>query len=163
MLSRLFSSVFPKDIPPVAERMAARATDFQCISLIPYQAPNGAIDRYRPFQFPAMIRPIAEAGPVDRAVWKVAKISCADDICVQAIQAAYAVEIKAAGLEGTTRTAFLEAARAPEAEACRYIVFQHPLQQHKHNGLNSIVLENTAAPAESDRALVVSMVGRRPS
>lgn len=156
MPSRLFNTA----LPTVPERMAARATDFQCISLLPYLKSDGTIDRHRPFQFPAMIRPIAEAGPVDRAVWTTAKISCADDICVEAIRTAYSTEIKAVGLELTTRTALLEAARAPEAEECRYIVFQHPFQQRKYGGLNTIVLENTAAPLESDKVLVVSLVER---
>lgn len=144
MLSRLISSVFPKDIPTVAERMATRTTEFKCISLIPYQKPDGTIDRYRPFHFPAMIRPVSEGGPVDRAVWTIAKIKCADDICVEAS--------RAAGMEGT--------AQAPEAEVCRYIVFQHPIQKIKYGGLNSIVLENIAALPESDKALVVSLVER---
>ena len=156
-ITRFFSA---SSLPSVAERMATRTSDFQCIALMPYITPAGTIDYKRPFQYPAMIQPIADVGPVDRAIWSTSKISCADDICVEASKATCNTEIKAAGLEMTTRAALLEAARAPEAEICRYIVLHHPIQKRKHDGLNSIVLENTAAPPTSDKALVISMVER---
>lgn len=161
MLSRLFNLFSSSSrTPTVAERMAARTSEFQCISLMPYVTPAGDLDYNRPFQYPAMIRPVADVGPIDRAVWTTAKISCADDICMEAARAAYNTEMKAAGLELTTRAALLEAARAPEAEICRYIVLQHPIQQRKY-GCSSIVLENTSEKAAaSDKALVISMVER---
>jgi hypothetical protein len=136
--------------------MASRVAGFQLISVLPYITPYG-LDMKRPYVFPFHLRPVDEVGPVDRAVWKIAKISCADDICMEAATAGADIEIRAAGLDLTTRAAMMEAARRPEAVACRYIVFEHPLQKFKKGGLNAVVLENTAAP-ESNKAMVVTMV-----
>jgi hypothetical protein len=67
------------------------------------------------------------------------------------------IEIRAVGLANTLPNAMMEAARRPEAEACRYIVFEYPLQKFKKGGLNSVVLENTTA-LDSNKAMVVTMV-----
>jgi hypothetical protein len=157
MLARLFDKLSGGPvIPALKDRMASRASDFQLISVLPYVTPEG-LDMKRPYVYPVHLRPMDEVGPVDRAVWRTAKISCADDICMEAATMGADIEIRAAGLDLTTRAAMMEAARRPEAEACRYIVFEHPLQKFKKGGLNSIVLENTAAP-ESNKAMVVTMV-----
>lgn len=140
--------------------MAARTSDFQLISLLPYVTSAG-LDMQRPFVYPVHLRPAEEVGPLDRAVWRTAKISCADEICLEAANTSHDVEIRAAGLDVTTRAAMMEAARRPEAEACRYIVFEHPLHKFRKGGLNSVVLENTAAPAGSNKAMVVTMLAQR--
>ena len=145
-------------IPTIRGRMASRASDFQLISLLPYVTSDG-LDMKRPFVYPVHLRPVEEVGPLNRAVWHTAKISCADEICLEASNSSLNIEIRAAGLDITTRNAMMEAARRPEAEACRYIVFEHPLHKFLKGGLNSVVLENTAAPADSKKAMVVTMVG----
>lgn len=158
MLARLFDKISGSPvIPTLCDRMANRTSDFQLISLLPFVTPEG-LDMKRPFQYPVHLRPMEEIGPVDRAVWCTAKIACADDICLEAANTRSNVEIRAAGLDITTRAAMMEAARRPEAEACRYIVFEHPLHKFLKGGLNSVVLENTAAPAGSNKAMVVTMV-----
>ena len=158
MLARLFDKLSGGPvIPTIRDRMASRISDFQLISLLPYATPAG-VDIARPFIYPVHLRPVEEVGPLDRAVWRTAKIDCADDICMEAAKASHDIEIRAAGLEITTRAAMMEAARRPEAEACRYIVFEHPLHKFLKGGLNSVVLENTAAPAGSNKAMVVTML-----
>lgn len=157
MLARLFDkfSGVPR-IPALKERMASRASDFQLISVLPYVTPDG-LDMKRPYVYPVHLRPVDEVGPVDRAVWRTAKIGCADDICMEATTMRTDIEVRAVGLDITLPNAMMEAARRPEAEACRYIVFEYPLQKFKKGGLNSVVLENTAA-ADSNKAMVVTMV-----
>ena len=158
MLARLFDrlSGVPA-IPTIGGRMVARSSDFQLISLLPFVTSDG-LDMKRPFVYPVHLRPVEEVGQLDRAVWRTAKIGCADDICLEASMTSRDIEIRAAGLDITTRAAMMEAARRPEAEACRYIVFEHPLHKFLKGGLNSVVLENTAAPAGSNKAMVVTMV-----
>lgn len=118
----------------------------------------GDVDLYRPFEYPAAIRPVGEIGPTERAVWVHSKISCADDICVEASKIASNVEVKAVGMDLSTRAALLEAARSTESETCRYIVVTHPLVNRKHNGVNAIVLENTApSAATSEKAFVITL------
>jgi hypothetical protein len=180
MLARLFDKISGGPaIPTIRDRMAARSSDFQLISLLPFVTAEG-LDMKRPFHYPVHMRPVEEVGPLDRAVWRTAKIACADDICLEAANTRGNVEIRAAGLDLTTREAMMEAARRPEpssaaggyepsrlrtrgaeAEACRYIVFEHPLHKFLKGGLNSVVLENTAAPAGSNKAMVVTMVAPR--
>jgi hypothetical protein len=159
ILTRLFRTSSATELPTVTERMAARTSDFQPISLIPYVSPKGEVDFYRPFQFPAAIRPIAEIGPVDRAAWISSKISCADDICVEAIKADRNIELRAAGFDSKRiRAALLEVARTKETAGCRYIVVSHPLVKRKYNGANAIVLENVApSAAASEKALVLTL------
>lgn len=158
MLARLFDKISGgPTIPTIRDRMASRTSDFQLISLLPFMTPEG-LDMTRPFHFPVHLRPMEEVGPLDRAVWRTAQIGCADDICLEAANVRGNVEIRAAGLDLTTRAAMMEAARRPEAEACRYIVFEHPLHKFLKGGLNSVVLENTAAPAGSNKAMVVTML-----
>lgn len=158
MLARLFDKLSGGPaIPTIRDRMAARSSDFQLISLLPYVTPAG-VNMDRSFAYPVHLRPVEEVGPLDRAVWRTAKISCADEICLEASRTSHDVEIRAAGLDITTRNAMMEAARRPEAEACRYIVFEHPLHKFLKGGLNSVVLENTAAPTDSKKAMVVTMV-----
>lgn len=137
--------------------MANRSNDFDLISLLPYTTRTGEINMDAPFKFPATVRPLSEAGRLDRAVWHTGKIACADDICVEGSLARTDVEIRAAGLDHTVPSAIMEAARRKEAADCRYIVFEHPLHKHM-KGLNSIVFENTAALGREDKALVVTMV-----
>jgi hypothetical protein len=151
MLARLFNK------GPAIPTIRSRSSDFQLISLLPYVTAEG-LDMKRPFVYPVHLRPVDEVGPLDRAVWRTAKISCADEICLEATNTTHIVEIRAAGLDITTRAAMMEAARRPEAEACRYIVFEHPLHKFLKGGLNSVVLENTAAPAGSNKAMVVTML-----
>lgn len=148
--------MFTQGPPSLAERMTKRTSDFQLISLLPYSTPAG-VDMSLPMRYPASIRRIDEVGPLDRAVWRTGKIGCADDICLEASNTHSNVEIRAAGLHLTTRAAMMEAARRPEAEACRYIVFEHPLHKFLKGGLNSVVLENVAAPADSNKVLVVTL------
>lgn len=159
MLARLFDKLSGgPTIPALKGRMTQRSSDFQLISLLPFVTPEG-LDMARPYVYPVHLRRVDEVGPVDRAVWRRVKISCADDICMEAATTGADIEIRAAGLDLTTRAAMLEAARRPEAEVCRYIVFEHPLQKFKKGGLNSIVLENTAAgAADSNKAMVVTLV-----
>lgn len=155
MLTRLFNTIFPgSDLPTLATRMSARTSDFQPITLLPYLTMDGKVDYDKPYHYSAKVVPITDAGPTDRAVWVHNKISCADDICVEAVMATNNIEIKASGLDLSTRAALLEAARSTEAEGCRYIVVTHPIVNRKYNGVNAIVLENTAA-ASSEKALVV--------
>lgn len=130
--------------------MVARASAFQLISILPFVTSDG-VDMKRPFVYPVHLRPMDEVGPLDRAVWRTAKIACADDICLEASNMSHKIEIRAAGLDITARNAMME------AEACRYIVFEYPLHKFKKGGLNSVVLENTAAPADSKKAMVVTM------
>lgn len=164
MLAKLFSNVFSRStagIPSLADRMANRANDFDLISLMPYVTHTGEINMNAPFTFPATVRPLSEAGRLDTAVWRMGKIACADDICVEGSRARTDIEIRAAGLDLTVPPAIMEAARRKEAAGCRYVVFEYPL--HKHiKGLNTIVLENTAAPppepGREDKALVITMV-----
>jgi hypothetical protein len=161
LLSNVFSSRSIAGVPSLADRMANRANDFELISLLPYTTRTGEINMDAPFKYPATVRPLSEAGPVDRAVWRTGKIACADDICVEGSLARTNIEIRAAGLDYTVPPAIMEAARRKEAAGCRYVIFEHPL--HKHlKGLNSIVLENTAAPPSApgreDKVLVVTMV-----
>ncbi len=130
--------------------MVARASAFQLISILPFVTSDG-VDMKRPFVYPVHLRPMDEVGPLDRAVWRTAKIACADDICLEASNMSHKIEIRAAGLDITTRNAMME------AEACRYIFLEHPLHKFKKGGLNSVVLENTAAPADSKKAMVVTM------
>jgi hypothetical protein len=153
MLARLFDRFSGG---PVIPTLKGRTSNFQLLSLLPYVTPEG-LDMKRPFVYPVHLRRVDEVGPVDRAVWRTAKISCADDICMEATTTGADIEIRAAGLELTTRAAMMEAARRPEAEACRYIVFEYPLQKFKKGGLNAVVLENTAA-AGSNKAMVVTML-----
>jgi hypothetical protein len=158
MLARLFDKISGGPaIPTIRDRMATRSSDFQLISLLPFVTPEG-LDMKRPFHYPVHLRPVEEVGPLDRAVWRTVKIACADDICLEATNTRNNIEIRAAGLDITMRSAMMEAARRPEAEACRYIVFEHPLHKFLKGGLNSVVLENTAAPAGSNKAMVVTMV-----
>jgi hypothetical protein len=158
ILSRLFRAGSSVELPSLAERMAARTSDFQPISLMPYVTPKGDVDFYRPFQYPAAVRPVTEIGPTDRAVWTHGKISCADDICVEASKIASNVEVKAFGINLSARAALLEAARSTEAARCRYIVVTHPAVNRKYNGVNAIVLENTAPSAtDSEKALVMTL------
>lgn len=158
MLTRLFNTIFPgSDLPTVTARMASRTSDFQLITLLPYLTMDGKVDYDKPYHFPAKVVPIADAGPTDRAVWVHNKISCADDICVEAAMVPNNTEIKANGLDLSTRAALLEAARTTEAETCRFIVVSHPIINRKHKGMNAIVLENTAA-ASSEKALVIQCV-----
>jgi len=158
ILTRLFRAGSSTDLPSLAERMAASTSDFQPLSLIPYVTPKGEVDFYRPFQFPAAIRPITEVGPTDCAVWAHSKISCADDICVEASKVSSNMEIKANGMDLSTRAALLEAARTKEAATCRFIVVTHPSVNRKYKGVNAIVLENTApSAATSDKALVLTL------
>lgn len=167
MLAKLFSNVFSRStvgIPSIADRIANRATDFDLISLLPYTTSTGEINMDAPFKFPATVRPLSEAGRLDSAVWRTSKIACADDICVEGTLARTDIEIRAAGLDLTVAPAIMEAARRKEAAGCRYVVFEYPL--HKHiKGLNTIVLENTAAPptepGREDKVLVVTMVPHR--
>lgn len=164
MLAKLFSNVFSRSIsgvPSLADRMANRSNDFDLISLLPYVTRTGEINMDTPYTFPATVRPLSEAGRLDTAVWRTGKIACADDICVEGTLARTDIEIRAAGLDLTVSPAIMEAARHKEAAACRYVIFEHPL--HKHlKGLNSIVLENTAAPpaepGREDKVLVITMV-----
>lgn len=164
MLAKLISNVFSRStvgVPSLADRMTNRANDFDLISLLPYTTRTGEINMDSPYRFPATVRPLSEAGPVDRAVWRTGKIACADDICMEGSLARTNIEIRAAGLDYTVPPAIMEAARRKEAAGCRYVIFEHPL--HKHlKGLNSIVLENTAAPpaapGREDRVLVITMV-----
>jgi hypothetical protein len=158
MLARLFDKLSGRPmIPTIQDRMASRSSDFQLISLLPFVTSDG-LDMKRPFVYPVHLRPVEEVGPLDRAVWRTAKIACADEICMEAAKTSHDIEIRAAGLDITTRNAMMEAARRPEAEACRYIVFEHPLHKFLKGGLNSVVLENTTAPAGSNKAMVVTMV-----
>lgn len=158
MLAKLFDKCSSSPvIPSLRDRMTSRASGFQLISLLPYVTSNG-LDMKRPFVYPVHLRPMEEVGPLDRAVWRTAKIACADDICLEASNTSHDIEIRAVGLNVTTRAAMMEAARRPEAEVCRYIVFEYPLHKFLKGGLNSVVLENTAAPAGSNKAMVVTML-----
>ena len=158
MLVRLFNKLSSAHtILPVRGSIASRTSDFQLVSLLPYVTTDG-LDMKRPFVYPVHLRPVEEVGPLDRAVWRTAKIGCADDICLEATNTSHEIELRAVGLDITVRSAMMEAARRPEAEACRYIVFEHPLHKFLKGGLNSVILENTAAPAGSNKAMVVTMV-----
>lgn len=81
-------------------------------------------------------------------------ISCADDILYVAARLAQNVELRAHGIDLRMKAALFEAARKPECEHVKYILFQDPV--HKHHGKNSFVLENTAAKGSS-HALVISL------
>lgn len=142
-------------------RFANAATNpFQLISITPfYDETKGALDFNRPYKFQTEVTVAAPNHKLNHAFFGVAKIACADDICVHAVTPPHIVA-KSWGFDRVLREALLEVARRPETAQCRFIAFTHPMLGH---GLghgpriaptgkktpNAIVLKNTAATAGS--------------
>jgi hypothetical protein len=142
-------------IPTLQSRMAERTSDFQLISVRPFVETGGGINMKKPFTFPVEVKSVDEVC-VDSPVYFKDTISCADDIVVCALKSKQHMEIKAHGFELTVPDAIMEASRYADAELCKYIVFEHPI--HKRNmKKSSVVLENTAAPVDSNKVMVVSL------
>jgi hypothetical protein len=109
----------------------------------------------KPFLFPISIKPVKETNVTD-AIWAKGSISCADDICYEAMKTKANIEVKAHGYDVTLFEAMLEVARYEDTENYKYILFEHPIQRRK--GQSGVILENTAAPPTATEALVVSLV-----
>lgn len=153
-LRSLFSSV-AHDVPSLPSRIASRTSDFQLISLRPYMENNGELNMKKPFAFPVTIKTVDEVC-IDSPVYFKETIGCADEIVVSALNSKHNMEIKAHGIDLTVPNAIMEASRYNDAEYCKYIVFEHPI--HKLKKKSSIVLKNSAAPPDSNKVMVVSLV-----
>lgn len=132
---------------------------FKLISKRPYldydQKGRIYVNENKPFLFPVSIKPVKETNVTD-AAWGKGSISCADDICYEAMKTKTNIEVKAHRYDVTLFEAMLEVARYEDTENYKYILFEHPIQ--RRNGQSGVILENTAAPQSSTDALVVSLV-----
>ena len=132
---------------------------FKLISKRPYldfdQKGRIYVNEAKPFLFPVSIKPITETNVTD-AAWGKGSISCADDICYEALKTKTNIEVKAHGYDVTLFEAMLEVARYEDTENYKSLLFEHPIQ--RRNGQSGVILENTAAPPTSQDALVVSLV-----
>ena len=156
MISNILSTIFkPKPVfPTLLTRLDDRASDFQLISLRPYMSTHTfKLDLDKPHVFPTEAVHISNVRNTE-GVYGKDTIACADDILYVAAKLAQNVELRAHGIDLRMKSALLEAARKPECENAKYILFQDPA--HRYFGKNSFVLENTVA-AGSSHALVISL------
>jgi hypothetical protein len=145
----------------LSSRLAsADAGGFDLISLHPYLDPaTGRVDLNRPSLFKVRIERLDPTHRGDAAVLFKKTVRCADDICMCAV-ADPDVEAKALGIDISIREALFEVARRPETAHYRWILLTHPLLRGPVK--NAVVLENTAATAESDQVLLVPLTSYTP-
>ena len=110
------------------------------------------LDMDKPHIFPTEAGHISNVPNTEEGVYGKHSIACADDILYVASKLAQNIELRAHGIDLRMKAALLEAARKPDCENAKYILFQDPA--HRYRGKNSFVLENTAAPGSS-HALVI--------
>jgi hypothetical protein len=130
-----------------------RTGDFKLISLRPYVS-KYKLDMNKPHVFSTKVGLVSHGLNIE-GVYGKDSISCADDIIFVAYKLAQNVELRAHGIDLRMKAALFEAARKPECEHVKYILFQDPI--HNYFGKNSFVLENTSVSHGSSHALVISL------
>jgi hypothetical protein len=148
----LFSSLCTDYVPSLRSRMDAATSNFQLLSLRPYVEAGGRVNMNKPFVYPIDVTTTDEVN-VDTPVYFKDAVGCADDIVYASFKAKQNTEVKAHGFDISLPAAMMEASRYTEAEQCKFIVFAHPI--HLHAKRSSVVLENTAAPPDSKKVLLV--------
>ena len=145
----------------LSSRLASADTGaFDLISLRPYlDSATGHVDLKRPYAFNVCVERLDPTHHVNAAVLFKKTIECADDICMYAVEDAH-VEARALGIDISIREALFEVARRPETANYRWILLTHPLLRGPVK--NAVVLENTAATAESDYVLIVPLTSYTP-